>query len=109
MSNLIAPFVKLDEAECFNCRYPIRVYSNETDDIKLSKEGVAIDTSVVSFKLIGVCPKCGALYKVKRQGIGFSITSDERELFYLGGKDNGETKKDGENQNEFGYVPTDNR
>ena len=106
--SLLKPFIKIDKAECYDCRIPIRIYDSEAFDIELSSDGFPLNANQLLSKTFGVCPKCGRRYDVERRGVYFNITSDLRKLFF-GGQDNGETEfqqvqKTGEiTYNEFGY------
>lgn len=105
MENLMKPFIKLDKAVCFDCMIPIRIYESEANDIELSQEGIPLNITPIQYRCFGICPKCGKRYKIERHGVGFSITSDLKQLI-SGGKEHEELQQEQRNYNEFGYgVP----
>ena len=105
--SLLKPFIKLEEAQCHDCMHPIAVYEFDACTIQLSQEGFPVQTDVVTSKIMGVCPNCGRVYEVERNGIGFAITSDLRREFKGVYKGEQQTeiyeKQLYSSSNEFGY------
>lgn len=112
MSNCVKPFIRLEQAECYDCMIPIRIYDCEANDIHLTANGIPVSCDQIYSKVYGVCPKCGKTYEVERDGIAYAITSSLKKYISKGDSDNGnrqQTEQPATDYNEFGYVKPSRR
>lgn len=110
MCELTKPLKRYGNTECFTCGSALHIYQYEASDTQVDKDGRPTNVDVVRYKINGICPNCGRIYDVARNGMGFIITSKLREKFGGSNYVNSEYEKQhaiNRSYNEFGYGPTD--